>query len=51
LDDFRKEGFHIIISNKKEDLDNFIKSDINCFYSEIANDKRILDSNKEQFSV
>ncbi len=44
-------NFNTIVSNNKEDLDIFLKSWINCFYSEIANDYRILDIWKEQFSV
>ncbi|MDD2566147.1 MAG: hypothetical protein PHZ26_02475 [Candidatus Gracilibacteria bacterium] len=47
-----KNNFNTIISSRKEDLNIFL-SDINIqsYYSEIANDKRILEKNKEQFSV
>lgn len=47
-----KNNFNIIVSNKKEDLDNFISNKkIQLYYSEIANDNRILSKNKEQFSI
>jgi len=43
---------NIIISDQKEDLDSFIDDDrISCYYSEIANDKRIIGRGKQQFSV
>lgn len=50
--DLQKLGFNIIESNKKEDLEKFIISkNINCYYSEVVNDKRILSKNKIQFSI
>lgn len=45
-------NFDILVSSSKKDLEQFITNeDINCYYSEISNDKRILDKNKIQFSV
>jgi len=47
-----KNNFNTIISNSKKDLDNFITNkNIQLYYSEISNDNRILDRNKEQFSI
>ncbi len=55
LEDFQKlkEKYNnSIISNSSLDLENFIKNDsIWLYYSEINRDKRILDKNKEIFSI
>jgi len=52
LEPLKEQGVNIIISDQKEDLDSFIDDDrISCYYSEIANDKRIIGRGKQQFSV
>ncbi len=46
------KNINIIFSDSSEDLDNFIENkNINLYYSEINNDKRILNKNKQLFSI
>jgi len=50
--DFLKNWFNTRLWENKWDLDLFFKDEtINLYYSEVANDKRILNFNKWQFSV
>jgi len=42
-----ENNFGITVSDRKSDLDSFIERDeIQLYYSEITNDKRILSKNK-----
>ncbi len=45
-------NFNTIISRDKKDLEKFLNDqNIQLYYSEISSDKRILNRNKEQFSI
>jgi len=52
VDEFKKNNEKINFFNELTPLDKFFsKKDIQLFYSEISNDKRILSKNKATFSV
>lgn len=52
LNEFKNLNYDYTVSDKEEDLENFLRNqNIQLYYSEISNDQRILSLNKQLFSV